>query len=280
MNTVTGKEEMLYECELGYKIGSPTISPDKKYIAITKNEVIPQKFERANYGGFLEGFYYQKNSYIMLVYLDGSGVIEIFADTHALGHAQFAPDDSTILSFCHEGPWNYVQQRIWLLDIVSRKVKPCFRQTSEDDCVGHECWTRNGLIFFDNRRRGHDGTITSDRMQAVALEQAVSDPDQIPYVGFADKSGEVIKKIELPYYCNHYHINGDNTLLVGDGVDNIVLINVKNQPSALMPLCYHGTSWRYHHTHCHPTWSWDGSKILFTSDRGGDSNLYMLDMTK
>ena len=53
--------------------------------------------------------------------------------------------------FCHEGPWNYVQQRIWLINMKTGDFWPCFRQT-EDDCVGHEFWSQKGDIIFDNRR--------------------------------------------------------------------------------------------------------------------------------
>jgi oligogalacturonide lyase len=28
--------------------------------------------------------------------------------------------------------------------------------------------------------------------------------------------------------------------------------------------------------HCHPTWSWDGSRILYASDYGGKVNLYLV----
>lgn len=276
-NTKTGEERMLYQAHEGFNIGSPAISHDKRYIAVFENEKIQRTFSGENYDGFKDTMYYVKIGKIILVNVDGSGSTEVFCDTHLIGHLQFSPDDSTLLSFCHEGPWNYIHQRIWLFNTATRKVWPCFRQTEEDDCVGHEFWTRDGYIFFDNRRKGHDGTITSDRTQSVTPEQATSDPSQIPYVGLADKSGELVKKIELPYYCNHYHANNDNSLLVGDEVDDLVIIDLKNQPSPPVSICNHGTSWRYQQCHCHPTWSWNAEKILFASDRSGSIQLYMME---
>ena len=41
-------------------------------------------------------------------------------------------------------------------------------------------------------------------------------------------------------------------------------------------LCNHGTSWHTQSAHCHPTWSWDGSRILYASDFGGRVNLYLV----
>ena len=39
-------------------------------------------------------------------------------------------------------------------------------------------------------------------------------------------------------------------------------------------LCNHKTSWHTQTAHCHPTWSWDGNRILYASDFGGRINLY------
>ena len=67
-----------------------------------------------------------------------------------------------------------------------------------------------------------------------------------------------------------------NTLLVGDDVDDLVLIDISKEPATLEVLCNHKTSWHTQTAHCHPTWSWDGSRILYASDFGGKVNLYMI----
>ena len=87
-------------------------------------------------------------------------------------------------------------------------MKPCFRQ-DEEDSIGHEFWTQDGYIFFDDRGPGHDGTITSARTQAVATDVPVNQNAMIPFVGLADRNGNVVKRIDMPYYCNHYHANPD-----------------------------------------------------------------------
>jgi oligogalacturonide lyase len=212
--------------------------------------------------------------WITLFDLHTGHATDIYEDTHWLGHFQFAPDDSGVAIFCHEGPWNLVQQRIWILDMMQRTVQPCFRQ-AEDDCVGHEFWTRDGLIFFDNRRRGHDGTITSSKTQATVISETQS---QIPYVGLADRYGKIIRKIDMPYYCNHYHANNDNNILVGDKVEDLVLIDIGEEQPELRPLCTHRTSWYSQQTHCHPTFSWVGDQVLFNSDREGKCNLYLVNI--
>ena len=81
----------------------------------------------------------------------------------------------------------------------------------------------------------------------------------------------------MPYYCNHYHANPDNTVLVGDDVDELVLIDISGAKASLEVLCQHGTSWHTQTAHCHPTWSWDGTRILYASDKGGKVNLYLVE---
>jgi oligogalacturonide lyase len=272
LDTTTLKSTDIFEEETGIQLGHPFISPNKKVIGFARNED-PGLYRGGNYKGFKEQMYAVKRGWITLVDLDSTKATNIHEDTHWLGHFQFAPHDSSIAMFCHEGPWNLVHQRIWLLDIMNRTVIPCFRQ-AEDDCVGHEFWTNDGKIFFDNRRKGHDGTITSDKKQAI-----INYPEfgQIPYIGMADRNGEVIKNIPMPYYCNHYHATNDNMLLIGDQTDDLVLISLQDDKAQLKTLCTHHTSWYMQQSHCHPTFSWDNQQILFTSDRSGKCNLYMVE---
>jgi oligogalacturonide lyase len=274
MDGKTGKITTIYEDEEGFNVGSPSIAHNRRYVAFSRNEDVKVQ-DGPNYTGFKDRFYLVKDGRITVANLDGSGSYDVLCDTHQVGHFQFCPDDSTIGSYCHEGPWNLVTQRIWLLDFTERRAFPCFRQT-EEDSVGHEFWTQDGYIFFDDRGPGHDGTITSDRTQAVAKDVQVNQNTMIPFVGLADRKGNVVKRIDMPFYCNHYHANPDNTVLVGDDVDDLVLVDISGKEAKLTKLCNHKTSWHTQTSHCHPTWSWDGSRILYASDFGGKVNIYMV----
>ena len=275
----SGEQTLLAVCPAGYTFGATSVSYDNRYVAIVAGgeSYASIKSSHENYGGFLENFYGIKSGRIMIAAVDGSGFETIYEDTHWLGHVQFAPDTNEFITYCHEGPWNYVQQRIWMLNTITRRSKPCYIQ-AKDDSVGHEFWTRDGLVFFDNRGRGHDGTITSDKGQAVTI--SADGPDDIPLVGFVDKDCNLLRTIELPYYCNHYHANKDNTRLVADAVDDIVLIDISGDEPKLEVLCEHNTSWRWQAVHGHPTWSWSNDAILYASDRDreGEPQLYLVKM--
>ncbi|MBN1681470.1 MAG: PD40 domain-containing protein [Anaerolineae bacterium] len=280
LNTHTGKTTTLYDDVPGFELSSvPSIAANRRYVVFCRNESTDAHihYGDANYAGFEERYYRIKDGRITVAFMDGSGWFDIFKDTHQLGHFQFAPDDPTLGTFCHEGPWNLVTQRIWFLDFVSREVRPCFRQ-DENDTIGHEFWTQDSLIFFDNRGPGHDGTITSHRTQAVVTDVAVNENEMIPFVGLVDKQGNLVRKIDMPFYCNHYHANPDNTVLVGDDVDDLVLIDIAGEEATLETLCNHKTSWHTQSSHCHPTWNWDGSRILYASDFGGRIQLYLIEL--
>jgi oligogalacturonide lyase len=66
--------------------------------------------------------------------------------------------------------------------------------------------------------------------------------------------------------------------LVGDDVDELLLIDIAGETAQATTLCAHGTPWHSQETHCHPTWSWDGGRILFASDRTGQVQLYLLEL--
>lgn len=277
LDTTTGETKTIYTETGHYQMASvPSIAPNRRYVAFCRNEASEHQ-HGANYAGFKERFYAVKDGRITLAYLDGSGWFDVFKDTHQVGHFQFSPVDSTLGMFCHEGPWNLVAQRIWLLDFITRDALPCYRQ-DEHDSIGHEFWTQDGYVFFDNRGPGHDGTITSDRTQAVVTDVPVNVNAMIPFVGVMDRDGNLLRKLDMPYYCNHYHGNPDNTLLVGDDVDDLVLIDISGKAATHQVLCNHKTSWHTQSSHCHPTWDWDGKRILYASDFGGRVQLYMIDV--
>lgn len=279
MERETNDIYQIYKTPKGFKITGASISHDKRYIAISLGEIpkLDREVARSNYDGFVETFYAIKRGMIVLLNSDGSNAQTVFQSTQEPGHIQFAPDSNEYLMFCYEGPWNRVEQRIWIFNLITRTIVPCFRQR-EEDSVGHEFWTRDGLIFFDNRGKGHDGTITVNKTEATIMPS--DGGEAIPQIGFADRYGNVLRTLQLPYYCNHYHANKDNTLLVADAVDDLLLIDISKDNPSFEILCEHDTSWLSHNVHCHPTWSWSNDKILFASDKGrqGYAQLYLLNM--
>mgnify|MGYP001658068207 FL=1 len=276
-NTKTGENKLLYEEKNHMLLQNLSFSCDKQWIGFNRNEDVDALPDGGpNYAGFKEKMFATKDGRVSVIRLDGSEFHDVFRDTHWLSHFQFSPDNPDIAMFCHEGPWNYVQQRIWMINMNTGDIWPCFRQT-EDDCVGHEFWAQNGDVIFDNRRGGHDGTISNSKSQVYASEHVSA---EIPYFGFAHKDGKVYRKINMPFYCNHYFANGDLSMFAGDTVDDILLIQPAEDGTAKMKiLAHHNTTWHYQRSHCHPTFSWDGKKLLYAADTDEwHDNLFLVDV--
>ena len=276
-NTKTGENKLLYEEKNHMLLQTLSFSCDKQWIGFNRNEDVDALPDGGpNYAGFKEKMFATKDGRVSVIRLDGSEFHDVFRDTHWLSHFQFSPDNPDIAMFCHEGPWNYVQQRIWMINMNTGDIWPCFRQT-EDDCVGHEFWAQNGDVIFDNRRGGHDGTISNSKSQVYASEHVSA---EIPYFGFAHKDGKVYRKINMPFYCNHYFANGDLSMFAGDAVDDILLIQPAEDGTAKMKiLAHHNTTWHYQRSHCHPTFSWDGKKLLYAADTDEwHDNLFLVDV--
>lgn len=276
-HTRTRENKLIYEEKEHKLLQNPSFSCDKQWIGFNRNEDVDALPDGGpNYAGFKEKMFATKDGRVSMIRLDGSEFHDVFRDTHWLSHFQFSPDDPEIAMFCHEGPWNYVQQRIWLIHVKTGDFWPCFRQ-NEDDCVGHEFWSQKGDIIFDNRRGGHDGTISNSKEQVYASQNVST---ETPYFGFAHKDGNVYRKIDMPFYCNHYFANGDMSLFVGDAVEDILLIKPEEDGNAKMKvLANHNTTWHYQRSHCHPTFSWDGKKLLYAADTDEwHDNLFLVDV--
>lgn len=276
-NTKTGENKLLYEDPKKMLLQNLSFSSDKKWLGFNRNEDVDALPDGGpNYAGFKEKMFATKDGRVSMIRLDGTEFHDVFRDTCWLSHFQFSPDDPEIAMFCHEGPWNYVQQRIWMINMKTGEVWPCFRQ-EEDDCVGHEFWAQNGDVIFDNRRGGHDGTISNTKSQVYAAEKVSM---ETPYFGFAHKDGKVYHKIDMPFYCNHYFANKDLTMFVGDGVEDILLIQPQeNGETKMKVLANHNTTWHYQRSHCHPTFSWDGRWLLYAADTDRwNDNLFLAEV--
>lgn len=289
MAYISGRQLMLYTVETKEKrvlyqddemiLSNISFSCDDKMVGFTRNEDVNALPDGGpNYAGFKEKMFAIKDGRVSMIRIDGSGFHDVFRDTHWLSHFQFSPDDPKIAMVCHEGPWNYVHQRIWMIHMDTGEVWPCFRQ-KEGDCVGHEFWSEGGDVIFDNRRDGHDGTISSTGEQVYA-GKASGNNTEVPFFGFAHKDGRMYRRIDMPYYCNHYFGNEDLSLFVGDAAEDIVLIKPEADGSAkIYPLAVHKTTWTYQRSHCHPTFSWDGKKVLFAADTDRwHDNIFLVDV--
>lgn len=76
-------------------------------------------------------------------------VREFYHATDWLNHVQFSPTDSTLMMFCHEGPWHKVD-RIWTIRTDGTQKQLMHKRTMDMEIAGHEFFSADGrTIWYD-----------------------------------------------------------------------------------------------------------------------------------
>ena len=206
------------------------------------------------YVGFRETFEAKPLSKIIRYATDGSGTEVVHEDKTWIGHVNTSPTKPVLLTFCHEGPWDLVDNRIWCLDIESQKAWRV-RPREQGEKVGHEYW------YADGERIGYHGA----RPDGTGLFGRIRYDNSDRVEGtFSTQTG-------------HIHSN-DESLVVGDrGVVRVWKWTGDGYDGPRV-LCEHRSSFHIQQVHVHPRFSPDGSYVLFTSDRTGYGNVYAVDV--
>ena len=82
----------------------------------------------------------------------------IHEDRRFMTHVNLSPTLPDILTFCHEGPWHLVEQRIWGLNINTGESWEIRPQDDGEFAIGHEYWFADGEhIGYHGRPRDGQG---------------------------------------------------------------------------------------------------------------------------
>ena len=200
----------------------------------------------------------------------------IHEDKCGLGHPLYRPDGRTIM-FCHEGPWNLVDSRLWFVDPDGSNVREGRKRDPERPAEsenaekwGHEFWLPDSsaaaYVYFPGE---YGAETTLNYLDPDTLEERVV----MPVTGYS-----------------HFIVDRQMTRAVGDGVRqghrNIYTADLRTHAETLV--CMHNSSMKPYvnertgkpntqEAHPHPCFSPDGKKIVFTSDRHGEPAVYVVD---
>ncbi|WP_034945225.1 oligogalacturonate lyase family protein [Erwinia oleae] len=197
----------------------------------------------------------------------------VHQDNVWLGHPIYRPFDDSCVAFCHEGPHDLVDARMWLVNEDGSNVRKVKNHAPGESCT-HEFWVPDGsALIYVSYLKGQQ-----------ARHICRFDPDS--------GHNEVIMTMPA---CSHLMSNHDGSLLVGDGsgspvdvqdaqgytIDNdpwIYVFDKKGKRQAR--LAAHHSSWRVldgdrQVTHPHPSFTPDNKQVLFTSDFEGQPALYL-----
>jgi oligogalacturonide lyase len=185
------------------------------------------------------------------VAVDGSGGSVVFEEQYWIGHVNTSPTQPHLLTFCHEGPWNKVDQRIWGFSLQTGNAW-MIRPIGPDEIVGHEYWYADGVHIGYHGRNAQGKHI-------------------LGHIQF-DNTDQV--EAEFPGVTGHI-FSLDEKRIVGDG-GKVIRTWEWQDGKYLGPrlLCRHDSSMNIQQTHPHPRISPDGSYVIFSSDRSGYGNIY------
>lgn len=199
-------------------------------------------------------------SKIVKVALDGGGADIIWEERTWIGHVNTSPTQPKLITFCHEGPWHRVDNRIWGLDLDSGKTWP-IRPRVGREIVGHEYWLSDGLNI------GYHGKWPVGEFLFGRIRY--------------DNTYQTEFRTSCP--TGHMHSN-DFSLIVGDGRRDgrFILVWRCNDEGIEGPrlLCEHRSSFHIQRVHVHPRFDSEGRRVVYTSDATGYGNLYLADVPK
>ena len=250
----------LFTIPRGYRPQTSNATADGAYVVSGYTQDLSDRFDvdlGHGYVGFEETWAARPHCVIVRIEL-ASGKSEILFEDHCwLGHLNTSPTLPHVMTFCHEGPWHKVDNRIWGLNLDTRETWK-IRPTAEGERVGHEYWMNNG------EQIGYHGVTSAGPIFG-----------SIRY----DNTGQ----FEAPFAFNSWHFHGHGIAqVVGDGdANNPFLLLWRLQegrfegPKALV---WHRGSFHTQRAHVHPSFSADGTQILYTADPQGYGQVSIVDI--
>ncbi|MEE3042695.1 MAG: oligogalacturonate lyase family protein [Candidatus Latescibacterota bacterium] len=255
LDLATLQTRVLYEMEKGWDVSMINCSADGEHVYASISEDLSSQFRvdyLRGYVGFAETWAAMPLSRVLRVATDGSGGEVVHEENYWIGHVNTSPTQNDILTFCHEGPWAKVDQRIWGLEISTGRIWK-IREPEQGEAVGHEYW------HADGERIGYHGR----------------NPDGTQFLGHCrfDDSDRV--ENSFPGQTGHIHSN-DPELIVGDGGKLVRLWKWTGEVyDGPRQLCRHDSSMKTQQLHVHPRFSHDNTQVLLTSDVSGYGNVYL-----
>ncbi|MDH7487316.1 MAG: oligogalacturonate lyase family protein [Anaerolineae bacterium] len=251
----------LYRAPDGFTTSITNATADGRYVMTALVEDLSHRF-RVNldhgYIGFREYWEARPLSRVIRVAVETGQMEVVWEERYWIGHINTSPTQGHLLTFCHEGPWDLVDNRIWALDTRTGQVWK-IRPTAPGEQVGHEYWFRDGIHIGYHGRRG-DQTIYGS----------------IRY----DNTGQV----EAPFPVRrswHFHSNALD-LIVGDGSTEEPYLLLWRFRDGVFEgpriLAWHRGSFHVQILHVHPAFSPDGKQVLYTCDPEGYGQVHLVEV--
>ena len=190
-----------------------------------------------------------------------------------LGHPQYRPYDDNTVAYCHEGPHDLVDARMWFINEDGTNIR-CGKTHEVGESCTHEFWVPDGsLMSYVSYLKGETERYIWS-LDPVTLKNE--------------------RLVHMPA-CSHLMSNFKGDLLVGDGCGSpadvadsssheiqtdpyLYVFDLKNKTQR--PIARHDSSWEVYKksrqvTHPHPSFTPDEKKVLYSCDAEGEPALYL-----
>jgi len=214
------------------------ISGDGQYLGLM--EIGPYEKAEDSTADLVRRFEARPLSSFWIATADGVKAWKAHEEKRHLQHLLFNPTDPTTLMYCHEGPWDRVEQRLWLMRWDGSHIRPLRYQETPDLAIGHEYWLADGR---------HVDYVRHCKGQPTAVCRV-------------DTLSGVETVLTLHGYC-HFISDRTGDGIVGDDAEYVTLLDVPS--GELTPLVRHHQELTIANTlyHPHPAFSPDGRRIVF-----------------
>ena len=145
---MTLESRFLYQAPEGFELHGGLVGADGKYTYVTLMEDLSNRIYTnlsASYVGMGDVFHAKPDCRIVRVDVDTAQADELWQEYCWIGHVNPSPTQPTIVTFCHEGPWQLVDQRMWVMDTQTCKPVMLRPRKMPGEMVGHEYWYKDGL---------------------------------------------------------------------------------------------------------------------------------------
>jgi len=258
------RTRVLYTAPDGYRLAMHSCTADGQTVCIATNQDLAGRIRMDlghGYIGFREYWAARPHCQIVAVPVDGGPARVVHEEDRWLTHVNTSPTLPNVLTFCHEGPWEVVEQRMWALELSSGTARP-LRPQESGEAIGHEYW------FADGERVGYHGRVAG----------------RGPRYGWVRYDGSDGVEYDFPAGSTHFH-SRDETLIVGDGSRTEPrLLLWRLGPDGYEPprvLAEHRGSFHTQVLHVHPRLVQDADgelRVVYTADTNGYGNVFIADV--
>ena len=257
LDLMTLDQRILYETPSGYANNLLSVTSDGASVCTGIYEDLSGRFAvdlLNGYVGFQEYWAANPRSVVIAIDTISGKAREVFSEDAWIGHVNASPAVPHLATYCHEGPWDRVDNRIWGLDLRDGRNWP-IRPRAGRESIGHEYWMQDGLTLGFH---GHDATGRA-------------------FFGTVRHDDAELNEVPFPKNFMHLHSN-DPDRVVADGSRGNPMLYLwerksgsRAKPAAILR---HGCSASIQARHVHPRFGPDSARILFVSDMTGTGNIY------